>query len=87
MLGGISGAIGYRRELVVQGRRVVQNLSAAVLFLFIAEVAWAAAGLLALGSIIGGQLGARVGRRLPPTALRVVIVLVGLAAIAKLLFD
>ena len=34
---------------------------------------------------IGGMLGARYGRRLPPGALRVVIVAVGTAAIVRLL--
>ncbi len=46
---------------------------------------WAAVGLIALGSTLGGQLGAKVGRRLPPTALRAVIVVVGLLAIIQLL--
>jgi uncharacterized membrane protein YfcA len=48
-------------------------------------VAWAAAGLIAVGSILGGVLGARYGRRLPPVALRAVIVAVGIAAIVRLL--
>ena len=38
-----------------------------------------------LGATLGGVIGARVGRRLPPAVLRVVIVVVGLAAIVKLL--
>ena len=41
------------------------------------------AGLIAVGSIIGGQLGATVGRRLPPAVLRAVIVVVGVAAIVS----
>ncbi len=45
------------------------------------HIDWAAAGLIAIGSVIGGQLGATVGRRLPPTALRAVIVLVGIVAV------
>jgi len=40
--------------------------------------------LIAVGSVLGGQLGARVGRRLPTPALRAVIVAVGIAAILKL---
>jgi uncharacterized protein len=62
------------------------NAVAAVVFAFTAEVNWAAAGLVAAGAVIGGQLGARVGRRLAPGMLRAVIVVVGLLAIAKLLF-
>jgi uncharacterized membrane protein YfcA len=45
------------------------------------HINWAAAGLIAIGSVIGGQLGATVGRRLPPTALRAVIVVVGIVAV------
>jgi uncharacterized membrane protein YfcA len=60
------------------------NLVAAVIFVFAADVSWGAAGLIAVGSIVGGQVGARVGRRLPPAALRALIVVVGTAAIVKL---
>lgn len=63
----------------------VVNGVAAVFFLFVADFDWTAVLLIAVGSTVGGQLGARIGRRLPPTALRVVIVLVGLAAIIQLL--
>jgi uncharacterized membrane protein YfcA len=45
------------------------------------HVDWAVVGLIAVGSTIGGQLGATVGRRLPPTVLRGVIVLVGAVAV------
>jgi uncharacterized membrane protein YfcA len=61
------------------------NGVASVIFLFTAHVDWAAAGLVAAGSVIGGVLGARVGRRLSPPVLRAVIVAVGIAAIVKLL--
>lgn len=63
----------------------VVNLVAAILFIATAHVDWAAAGLVAAGSIVGGVLGARVGRRLSPVALRGVIVVVGVAAIIRLL--
>ena len=64
------------------------NLVAAVVFVLAARtLAWGAVALIAAGSALGGQLGARVGRRLPAPALRAVIVVVGLAAIAKLLLD
>jgi uncharacterized membrane protein YfcA len=59
----------------------IVNGVAAVVFLFAAHVDWRAAGLIAAGSVIGGQLGARVGRRLSPLVLRGVIVVVGIAAI------
>jgi uncharacterized protein len=63
----------------------VVNGVAAVVFILAADVDWAAAGLVAGGAIIGGVLGARVGRRLSPNVLRGVIVVVGLLAIVKLL--
>jgi uncharacterized protein len=63
------------------------NLVAAVVFIAVAHVAWGAAALIAGGAVIGGQLGARYGRRLPPAALRVVIVVVGIFAIVRLLVD
>jgi uncharacterized membrane protein YfcA len=62
------------------------NLVAAVVFVVVGnKINWTAAGLIAVGSIAGGLLGARIGRRLPPTVLRAVIVVVGVAAIVKLL--
>ncbi|HEY4829497.1 MAG TPA: sulfite exporter TauE/SafE family protein [Solirubrobacteraceae bacterium] len=60
------------------------NLIAGIVFIFAAHVAWAAAGLIAVGSVIGGIAGARWGRRLPPAALRAVIVVVGIVAIVRL---
>jgi uncharacterized protein len=65
----------------------IVNGVAALFFLFAAHFDWTAVVLVAVGSTIGGQIGAKVGRRLPPTALRGVIVVVGLLAIAKLLLD
>jgi uncharacterized protein len=61
------------------------NGLAAVVFIIATHIDWGVAGLIAAGSIIGGQLGARIGRRLPPWGLRVVIVCVGVAALVKLL--
>jgi uncharacterized protein len=61
------------------------NLVAGVLFVFAAHVVWLAALLLAIGSTIGGVLGARYGRRLPPAGLRALIVVVGIVAIVRLL--
>ena len=61
------------------------NLVAGVVFVFSAHVAWLAALLIAVGSTIGGVLGARYGRRLPPAALRALIVAVGIFAIVRLL--
>jgi uncharacterized protein len=61
------------------------NGLAAVVFILATHIDWGVAGLIAAGSIIGGQVGARIGRRLPPWGLRVLIVCVGTAALVKLL--
>lgn len=61
------------------------NGVAAALFLALGTVAWQPAVLIALGSVVGGLIGGRWGRRLPPSALRALIVVVGLAALVKLL--
>ena len=60
------------------------NLVSGLVFIFAAHVAWAPAALIAGGSVLGGALGARVGRRLSPAVLRAVIVVIGTAAIVKL---
>jgi uncharacterized protein len=61
------------------------NLVAGIVFVFAAHVSWLPALLIAVGSILGGVIGSRGGRRLPPTALRAVIVVVGVVAIVRLL--
>jgi uncharacterized protein len=61
------------------------NAVAGIVFVIAAShVSWAVAGLLAAGSLLGGHLGARLGRRLSPPVLRGAIVVVGIAAILKL---
>jgi uncharacterized protein len=60
------------------------NLVAGVVFVIAAHIAWDVAGLIAGGSIIGGVLGSRYGRRLSPGALRALIVVVGIVAIVRL---
>jgi uncharacterized membrane protein YfcA len=59
------------------------NLVAAVVFIVVADLDWSVAGIIAAGSVIGGQVGATVGRRLPAWALRGFIVVVGVAAITQ----
>jgi uncharacterized membrane protein YfcA len=62
------------------------NGTAAVVFIALAHVSWTAVALLAAGSTVGGLLGARYGRRLPPTALRLAVVAIGAISAAKLIF-
>lgn len=66
---------------------LVVNATAALVFAVFASsrIAWPVVVAIAVGSTIGGLLGARVGRRLSPTVLRVVIACVGVAAIVRLL--
>jgi uncharacterized membrane protein YfcA len=61
------------------------NAVAAVVFIAVADIDWVVAGLIALGSVAGGQIGAGVGRRLPPVLLRAVIAVVGVVALVVLL--
>lgn len=64
------------------------NLVAAVVFIIVApeHVNWAVVGLIAGGSVLGGLVGAKVGRRLPAWALRTVIVVIGAVALVVLLW-
>lgn len=61
------------------------NLVAAIVFVVATHVDWTVVPLIAGGSVVGGVLGAKVGRRLSPTALRATIIVVGCAALVKLL--
>jgi uncharacterized membrane protein YfcA len=61
------------------------NAVAAIVFVAVTEVAWGAALMIAIGSTAGGQLGGMYGRRLSPTVLRGIIVVVGLTAAVRLL--
>jgi uncharacterized membrane protein YfcA len=61
------------------------NAVAAVQFIIFADIAWAAAGLVAGGSIVGATLGARYGRRVPDRILRRVVVAVGVTVAIVLL--
>jgi len=62
------------------------NAVAALVFIVVADVDWVVAGLIALGAVAGGQIGASVGRRLPSLALRIFIVVVGVAALLQFWF-
>lgn len=62
------------------------NVVAAVSYSLVAfdRISWPVAGLIAAGSLVGGWIGARYGRRLSPTALRSTIVVVGLIGLYRL---
>ncbi len=62
------------------------NVVAAGAYVLVAtdRLDWRAAGLLALGSLVGGHVGARFGRSLPSALLRTAIVVLGVVAIVVL---
>jgi uncharacterized protein len=66
---------------------LIVNVVAAVAYITVAfdRISWLAAGLIALGSLIGGWIGAHYGRRLSPNVLRAFIVVVGLIGLYRLL--
>jgi uncharacterized protein len=64
----------------------IVNGTAAVVYIIFAHVAWLAVLLIAVGSTLGGLVGARYGRRLPPLALRIFIVAIGVTSAVKLIF-
>ncbi len=64
--------------------QAVDNVASALLFIAVTQVEWLAVALLAGGAVAGGQIGARVGRRLPQSMLRAAIVVIGIAGIAQL---
>jgi hypothetical protein len=62
------------------------NAVAALAYVVVAtdRVDWTAAALVAAGSVVGGTVGARYGRRLPTAVLRTAIVVLGCVAIGVL---
>lgn len=86
------GLMGVAFTDTVQRINAVKNVMAglvngvaALVFVAATHIDWGAAGLIACGAILGGQLGARIGRKLPPLGLRLLIICVGLVALVKLL--
>ena len=64
---------------------MIVNGIAAVVFIIHGGLAWEAVGLLAVGSLVGGYIGARVALALPAPALRLVVVVIGVGTAVKLL--
>ncbi len=56
------------------------NGVAGIVFVVRGAVDWSDAGVLALGSIAGGFLGAHFGRRLPPRVAEILVVAIGVVA-------
>lgn len=90
----IVGLLGLLTSATIQSLNGVKNLLvmavnliAAVTFLIIspASIDWRLVGLIAVGSAVGGLVGAGIGRRLPPPVLRGAIATIGTVAIVYLL--
>jgi hypothetical protein len=64
---------------------ILVNGVAATVFLIHGGLAWEAVGLLAIGSLFGGWIGARVAVSIPAWSLRVVVIVIGLGTAVKLL--
>ncbi|MEV7429214.1 MULTISPECIES: sulfite exporter TauE/SafE family protein [unclassified Nocardioides] len=86
----LMGMLGIGIEESLQRINAVKNILAAsvngvagLLFIIVADVDWRIVALIGVGSVIGGQIGATVGRRLPPLVLRTLIIVVGVVALVS----
>lgn len=84
MVGSLQAANAMKNVLVLG-----VNLIAAISYLLFAfgRIDWWVVLLIAIGSTIGGLIGARIGRRLPPVVLRGVIVVLGLVALVSMILN
>lgn len=64
---------------------LVINVVGAVYFAVFADVVWAAAGIMAAASLIGGRVGVAFARRLPDRVLRWLVVAFGVAVAVRLI--
>ncbi len=64
---------------------MVVNGVAAVCFAIAAPVAWPVVAAMAPAAFVGGFAGAALARRVPPTPLRIVVVVLGIAVAVRLL--
>lgn len=91
----IVGLMGIMTTLALQQINAIKNVLttavngvAAITFMIVAwdSIDWRITALIAVGAMSGGLVGAKFGRKLPPVALRSTIVVVGVAALVKMLF-
>ncbi|QCW50675.1 sulfite exporter TauE/SafE family protein [Nocardioides dongxiaopingii] len=88
----LMGVLGIGIAQSLQRSNAVKNVLAAAvngvagtIFAVVADVDWLVVALIGSGAVVGGLLGARVGKRLPPVVLRALIVVVGLVAFVAIL--
>jgi len=76
-----------RLNALKQVMSLVTNIAAALLFAATAPVVWPAAGVMALGALIGGGLGGRLAGAVRPATLRLIVVATGLVIAAVFALD
>jgi uncharacterized membrane protein YfcA len=79
------GILGIGLPLTLQQSNGIKNILAgsvnavsAAYFIIAAHIAWEVSLLIALGSVLGGGIGSRYGRRMPSQVLRIVVATVGI---------
>lgn len=91
----IVGFMGIMTTIALQQINAVKNVLttvvngvAAITFMIFSwhSIDWKVVALIAIGAFLGGIVGARFGRKMPPLALRATILVVGIAALVKMLF-
>lgn len=60
-----------------QAMSLVTNITAAVYFALLADVAWAAAGVMAVGALAGGWAGGKLASGIRPGVLRAIVIIIG----------
>ncbi|WP_269928128.1 sulfite exporter TauE/SafE family protein [Kocuria massiliensis] len=83
LLASLQGANAIKTVLVA-----AVNLIAGISYVLFAfdRIDWWVVLLIAISSTIGSWVGAKIGRRMKPAVLRTIIVILGLAAIVKMVF-
>ncbi len=82
--------LGTDLELrIVNGLKTVSlmagNVVAGLIFVVVADPRWDVVALLAIGSVVGGYVGARIGRKLPDSVFRAAVVVAGIIAAVAML--
>ena len=76
-----------RLNALKQAMSLVTNIAAAIWFAATAAVVWPAAGVMAVGALVGGALGGRLAGSVKPATLRMIVIAVGLLIAAAFAFD
>ncbi|NUN92773.1 MAG: sulfite exporter TauE/SafE family protein [Verrucomicrobiae bacterium] len=76
-----------RLNALKQTISLVSNVAAGVFFAFSGETVWGVAALMAVGALVGGALGGRWAGRIRPSALRGIVIFVGIVIAGFFLFQ